>query len=461
MADSISFIDQLKVHGKVGYPHDTKRKSVVDDEDFIDTNDINHEISPTPELVSVKSAITSWNLDPNLANVLIEDSITNFSIVQRLVIPQLMKFHARKCVTPRDLCVSAPTGSGKTLAYALPIMNALIKRKVIRLRALVILPSRELANQVFKVFCRLSNNNDIKLALVTGQKPFDEEQRILSSAMNGDIREEHMNRVINMKLDNSFSNKKYYYDGANTALCDSNTIDVLICTPGRLLDHLYYTNGFTLQHLQFIVLDEADRLLGNAYHDWVRQLIISSNNNFVLSNEKGIVSALVHNGNNDLFNKIPVTLQSPQRLLFSATLTDNPKKLELLGIRNPVIIRAGVSDINSYAEDGEINETSTLFMLPTTLSESMKVCDTATRPLVLISILLEAFAIQEFSGYHINHRNSVITNPVYHSGLCKKGICVSFSPHLLNQHTACASCCKFLMVKLITREMRIYYSEDL
>lgn len=40
--------------------------------------------------------------------------------------------------------------------------------------------------------------------------------------------------------------------------------DILVCTPGRLVDHLEETPGFTLEHLQFLVLDEADRLLGSS-----------------------------------------------------------------------------------------------------------------------------------------------------------------------------------------------------
>lgn len=54
--------------------------------------------------------------------------------------------------SPGDLCVSAPTGSGKTMAYVLPIIEILSKRVVTRLRALVVLPTRELAIQVKETF---------------------------------------------------------------------------------------------------------------------------------------------------------------------------------------------------------------------------------------------------------------------------------------------------------------------
>lgn len=52
----------------------------------------------------------------------------------------------------RDICVNSPTGSGKTLAYVLPIVQALANRKIKCLRALVVLPTRDLALQVFDEF---------------------------------------------------------------------------------------------------------------------------------------------------------------------------------------------------------------------------------------------------------------------------------------------------------------------
>jgi ATP-dependent RNA helicase DDX51/DBP6 len=53
----------------------------------------------------------------------------------------------------RDVCINSPTGSGKTLAYALPIVQMLSTRKVRCLRALVVLPTRDLALQVGAFFC--------------------------------------------------------------------------------------------------------------------------------------------------------------------------------------------------------------------------------------------------------------------------------------------------------------------
>ena len=51
-------------------------------------------------------------------------------------------------------------------------------------------------------------------------------------------------------------------------------VDILIATPGRLAEHILHTPGFTLQHLEFLVLDEADRLLHQSFQNWT-ELVIS------------------------------------------------------------------------------------------------------------------------------------------------------------------------------------------
>ncbi|CAN0105308.1 unnamed protein product, partial [Laminaria digitata] len=76
----------------------------------------------------------------------------------------------------RDICVSAPTGSGKTLVFVLGVLQALIRRRVARLRALVLLPSRDLAMQVHAVFERYSRGTGLRVGLAIGQTNFLEEQ---------------------------------------------------------------------------------------------------------------------------------------------------------------------------------------------------------------------------------------------------------------------------------------------
>ena len=51
-----------------------------------------------------------------------------------------------------------------------------------------------------------------------------------------------------------------------------------MCTPGRLVDHINHTDGFTLERLRFLVVDEADRLLGQAYYNWLDKILNNAYN---------------------------------------------------------------------------------------------------------------------------------------------------------------------------------------
>lgn len=55
-------------------------------------------------------------------------------------------------------------------------------------------------------------------------------------------------------------------------------MDILICTPGRLVDHLSSTPNFTLHHVRFLVIDEADRLLDQSYHGWLDKVLKAAYN---------------------------------------------------------------------------------------------------------------------------------------------------------------------------------------
>lgn len=126
----------------------------------------------------------------------------------------------------------------------------------------------------------------------------------------------------------------------------------------------------------------------------------------------------------------------PQRLLFSATLTDNPKKLSLIGIRNPLIIRAGLSDIH-HNKDGNENDDDNHgesgFILPPSLSESMKVCDAQSRPSILLAILVEAFGIPSLTGH--NNEESINQTKYSHVVCTGKGdICLIFSSSVDTTH---------------------------
>ena len=127
-------------------------------------------------------------------------------------------------------------GSGKTLAYALPVLCNILDRIIVRLRVLIVLPTKELTLQVKSVFDSLVAGTDIKVVCLTGQTTFILEQSKLCKKGVG-------------------------------------AVDVLITTPGKLLDHLEGTPGFTLEHLEYLVLDEADRLMNQSYQNWLEKIL--------------------------------------------------------------------------------------------------------------------------------------------------------------------------------------------
>ena len=135
-----------------------------------------------------ENTFDSLGINPILIQNLKEHNFINLFNIQKLVIPKLIQKTingidntTRRCIQPRHILASAPTGSGKTLAYVIPILQTLNRHpfQPIRLKALVILPTRELAQQVYQVFLLLSKNLNINIAIVTGANSFEQEQLML------------------------------------------------------------------------------------------------------------------------------------------------------------------------------------------------------------------------------------------------------------------------------------------
>src|SRR5881296_1524162 len=130
----------------------------------------------------------------------------------------------------RDVIGSAQTGTGKTAAFALPILSQLGQRGH-GTRALVLEPTRELAAQVETHFRDLARFTEIRVAVVYGGVGYGRQNEALKSG-----------------------------------------VDVLVATPGRLLDHLQRGTG-RLDQVKFLVLDEADRMLDMGFLPDVRRIV--------------------------------------------------------------------------------------------------------------------------------------------------------------------------------------------
>jgi superfamily II DNA/RNA helicase len=165
-----------------------------------------------------------------------------------------------------DICVSAATGQGKTLAYLLPIVNALSWNRARGLQALIVLPTRDLALQVASV---ASSFAPLSVQCFVGKQSMSDERKMLVESIP----------------------------------------DIAIATIGRLIDHLVVAS-LDLSHLQWLVVDEADRMLSTS--DFDKWSIV--------------------------LNAVPETTQ---RLLFSATMTSNPLKLNKLKLNRPLFVSVG------------------------------------------------------------------------------------------------------------------------
>ncbi|KAH8839401.1 ATP-dependent RNA helicase dbp4 [Pyricularia oryzae] len=165
----------------------------------------------------------------------------------------------------RDILGAAKTGSGKTLAFLVPLLEKLYREQwtqEAKLGALVLSPTRELAVQTFQVLRKIGRHHLFSAGLVIGGKSVREEAEALSR------------------------------------------MNILIGTPGRILQHLDQTHGFDVDNLQLLVLDEADRIMDLGF--------------------QRDVDALVQH--------LPTTRQT---LLFSATQSKKVSDLARLSLKDP------------------------------------------------------------------------------------------------------------------------------
>eukprot|EP01031_Cornospumella_fuschlensis_P031414 gene31414-37972_t len=175
--------------------------------------------------------------------------------IQRIAIP-----HA---IQGKDIIGLAETGSGKTGAFAIPILDALLANPS-RFFALILSPTRELAFQTNEVFEALGSSLSLSLACIVGGIDFVEQSIALAKRPH-----------------------------------------IITATPGRLVDHLQNTKGFSLRSVKYLVLDEADRMLS-------------------LDFEKEITEILA------------VLPSSRHTHLYSATMTQKVAKLQKASLVDPV-----------------------------------------------------------------------------------------------------------------------------
>ncbi|KAG4306229.1 hypothetical protein PORY_000217 [Pneumocystis oryctolagi] len=166
----------------------------------------------------------------------------------------------------KDIVGSAITGSGKTGAFVIPVLERLLYRpkKIAVTRVLILCPTRELAIQCYTVTKKLSVYTDIKTCICTGG--------------------------LSLKVQEAELRKRP---------------DIVIATPGRFIDHVRNSYGFSPDSIEIMVIDEADRILEEGFQEELDEII-------------------------------KICPKSRQTILFSATMTDKVDRLVKLSLNKPV-----------------------------------------------------------------------------------------------------------------------------
>ncbi|EED22371.1 DEAD/DEAH box helicase, putative [Talaromyces stipitatus ATCC 10500] len=322
------------------------------------------------------------SLDRTVVSKLEKHGYSEATPVQATVIPLLLDEQHRH---RGDLCVSASTGSGKTLSYVLPINQSLQRESVARLRALVIVPTRELVKQAREAFEACGSN--LRIGTAIGSVVLkDEQQKIIrwDSVYSPEKYNADQQRTMSESDWAEFDLLKYRDEVVRAGDLAPQyiqvarpNIDVLISTPGRLVDHIRQTEGFSLRHLQWLVVDEADRLLNESFQEWVSVLMGA------LDKEK------TANIGDSVLARIGRPIQSPypRKVILSATLTNDITKLNSLRLENPKLVAIGSRNMDSNEE--RVKHEAEQFVLPPSLMEHfVPVGDGFEKPIYLMKLLL-------------------------------------------------------------------------
>ena len=215
-------------------------------------------LAPPPDVPKMNTAFSALGLADSLAYAVQHKGYQEPTPIQAQAIPIVL--------SGRDVMGSAQTGTGKTAAFALPIIQRLGHHG--RLRCLVLEPTRELALQVEQAFLEYAKFSVLRTSVVYGGVGYGKQTEALRRG-----------------------------------------VDILVATPGRLLDHLEQRNA-SLNDVEILVLDEVDRMLDMGFLPDVKRIV----------------------------EKCP---RQRQTLFFSATLPPEIERLASWAVQDPVRIEIG------------------------------------------------------------------------------------------------------------------------
>ncbi|KAI9541748.1 ATPdependent RNA helicase, partial [Dissostichus eleginoides] len=291
-------------------------------------------VSQVKEKIFTSDSFSDMDLHPHLVATLNKVlNVSTVTSVQKQTMPLLL--------SGRDAVVRSQTGSGKTLAYAVPVVQSLqaLQQKVSRSDgplAVIIVPTRELAQQTFQTFQKLLkylwDHSDDHVPL----QPFT--WIVPGVLMGGEKRKSEKARL-------------------------RKGINILVSTPGRLVDHIKNTLVIAFSSVRWLILDEADRILDLGF-------------------EKDLTVIL---------NSLNTTGPSRQNVLLSATLSQGVTRLADVCLNDPVTINVSgpaPSDLTGPAKDPDSADQSESFTLPEALQQFVVVVPSKVRLVCLAAFIL-------------------------------------------------------------------------
>lgn len=260
--------DSPSISGKPKAVKKKRKRNMEESEE-----DPKHKKQCTEKLLSeVESTHAPDSLDKSFKSLEGQVSEETLNAVEQMKFVNMTDIQARSIpymLIGRDVMGTARTGQGKTLAFLIPVIERIRKfgfKKFNGTGAIIITPVRELAEQTFQVLKDLLQKHPLTCGLIQGGTDRKAEAKKLSQGIN-----------------------------------------ILVATPGRLLDHLQNTQDFKFNHLKILVIDEADRLMEDNFEEDIKKIL----------------------------QLLP---QKRQVAMYSATLTPQTEGLAKMSLKNPVYV---------------------------------------------------------------------------------------------------------------------------
>ncbi|XP_049903958.1 ATP-dependent RNA helicase DDX18 [Epinephelus moara] len=206
-----------------------------DEEEEDKTGEGDDEEDDQPELPSGLTGAFEDTSFASLAELVSESTLKGVKEMGFEHMTEIQHKSIRPLLEGRDVLAAAKTGSGKTLAFLIPSIELIYKLKFMPRNGtgvVILSPTRELAMQTYGVLKELMTHHVHTFGLIMG----------------GSNRSAEAQRL-------------------------ANGVNILVATPGRLLDHLQNTPGFMFKNLQCLIIDEADRILEVGFEEELKQII--------------------------------------------------------------------------------------------------------------------------------------------------------------------------------------------